>query len=166
MGKDDFRMIPNGCNGIEDRMTVVWHKGVKGIDMSPQDFVKVTSTKAAQLFNMYPRKGRIAEGSDADIVIWDGDNTRTISKDTHHHAVDFNIFEGMTMYGIADKTISAGRIVWEDNELKTESGWGRIVKREPYGYSYKEQANRERSKDPLRYKVEREPYTGPVIQLD
>ena len=166
MGKDDFRMIPNGCNGIEDRMTVVWHKGVKGVDMSPQDFVKVTSTKAAQLFNMYPRKGRIAEGSDADIVIWDGDNTRTISKDTHHHAVDFNIFEGMTMYGIADKTISAGRIVWEDNELKTESGWGRIVKREPYGYSYKEQANRERSKDPLRYKVEREPYTGPVIQLD
>lgn len=166
MGKDDFRMIPNGCNGIEDRMSVVWHKGVKGIDMRPEDFVKVTSSKAAMLFNMYPRKGRIAEGSDADIVIWNGDETRTISKDTHHHAVDFNIFEGMTMYGIAEKTISAGRVVWEDNELKTENGWGRIVKREPYGYAYKEQAMREHSKDPLRYKVEREPYTGPVIELD
>ena len=79
------------------------------MDMTPSDFVRITSTKAAMLFNMYPNKGRIAEGCDADIVLWDGDNQRTVSKDTHHHAVDFNIFEGMTFYGIADKTISAGK---------------------------------------------------------
>jgi len=97
LGKDDFRSIPNGCNGIEDRMSIVWHKGVKGVDLTPSDFVRITSTKAAQLFNLYPRKGRIAEGCDADIVVWDGEATRTISKDTHHHAVDFNIFEGMTV---------------------------------------------------------------------
>jgi dihydropyrimidinase len=165
LGKDDFRTIPNGCNGIEDRMSVVWHKGVKGMDMTPSDFVRITSTKAAMLFNMYPRKGRIAEGCDADIVLWDGDTERTVSKDTHHHAVDFNIFEGMSFYGIAEKTISAGRVVWEDNELKTENGWGRIVKREPYGYAYRDHATTEKSRDPRQHKVEREPYQGPVIEV-
>ena len=165
LGKDDFRMIPNGCNGIEDRMSVVWHKGVKGIDMTPSDFVKVTSSKAAMLFNMYPRKGRVAEGSDADLVIWDGDATRVVSKDTHHHAVDFNVFEGMELHGVADKTISGGRVVWEDGELATDSGWGRIVAREPFGFAYRDQAARDKSNDPRRRKVEREPYTGEVIQL-
>ena len=165
LGKDDFRTIPNGCNGIEDRMSVVWHKGVKGMDMTPSDFVRITSTKAAMLFNMYPNKGRIAEGCDADIVVWDGDNQRTVSKDTHHHAVDFNIFEGMSFYGIADKTISGGRVVWEDNELKTENGWGRIVKREPFGYAYRDHATTEKERDPRKRKVERKPYLGPVIKL-
>jgi dihydropyrimidinase len=165
LGKDDFRAIPNGCNGIEDRMSVVWHKGVKGMDMSPSDFVRITSTKAAMLFNLYPHKGRIAEGCDADIVVWDGEGTRTVSKDTHHHAVDFNIFEGMTFHGIADKTISAGRIVWEDGELKTENGWGRIVKREPYGYAYRDHDVRERERDVRKHKVERQPYDGPVIEV-
>ena len=165
LGKDDFRKIPNGCNGIEDRMSVVWHKGVKGLDMTPSDFVRITSTKAAMLFNMYPRKGRVAEGCDADIVIWNGDDQRTVSKDTHHHAVDFNVFEGMSFYGIAEKTISGGKVVWEDNELKTENGWGRIVDREPFGYAYRDHVATEHSKNPARKKVEREPYMGEVIQV-
>lgn len=146
-------------------MSIVWHKGVKGVDLTPSDFVRITSTKAAQLFNMYPRKGRIAEGCDADIVVWDGDATRTISKDTHHHAVDFNIFEGMTVYGVAEKTISAGRVVWSDGKLQTENGWGRIVPREPFGFAYRDHAAEERMRNPARKKVERAPYTGPVIQL-
>mmetsp|Transcript_1892 Transcript_1892/g.2680 ORF Transcript_1892/g.2680 Transcript_1892/m.2680 type:complete len:536 (-) Transcript_1892:75-1682(-) len=165
LGKDDFRKIPNGVNGIEDRMSVVWHKGVKGLDMSPADFVRVTSTKAAQLFSLYPQKGRIAEGCDADIVIWDGDSKRTVSAKTHHHAVDFNVFEGMTFYGVAEKTISAGRIVWEDGKLCSENGWGRIIPRKPFGLGYADQDVRERCKDPKRYKVDREPYTGEVIKL-
>jgi len=165
MGKDDFRKIPNGCNGIEDRMSIVWHKGVKGVDLSPSDFVKITSTKAAMLFNLYPRKGRIAVGSDADIVVWDGDATRTISKDTHHHAVDFNVFEGMTVYGVNDFTIAGGKVVWEDGELHTENGWGKIVQREPFGYSYRDQDVRDRASDPAQHKVERAPYMGEVIQL-
>lgn len=166
LGKDDFRKIPNGCNGIEDRMSVVWHKGVKGLDMSPSDFVRITSTKAAQLFNLYPRKGRVAEGCDADLVIWDGDSTRVVSAETHHHAVDFNVFEGMELYGVADKTVSAGRIVWEDGKLQSENGWGRIIPRKPFGYAYRDQATTERMRDPARKKVEREPYTGPVIKID
>ena len=88
-----------------------------------------------------------------------------VYKDTHHHAVDFNIFEGMTFHGIADKTISAGRIVWEDGELKTENGWGRIVKREPYGYAYRDHDVRERERDVRKHKVERQPYDGPVIEV-
>ena len=162
MGKDDFRIIPNGCNGIEDRMSVCWHKGVKGMDISPADFVKITSSKAAMLFNLYPRKGRVAVGSDADLVVWDGEASRVVSADTHHHGVDFNIFEGMEFTGVCDITISAGRVVWEDGELCTENGWGRIVGRKPFGYAYKDQKQREASVDPRRFKVEREPYTGPV----
>jgi len=165
LGRDDFRLIPNGTNGIEDRMAIVWSKGVKGQDISPQDFVRITSSKAAMLFNMYPRKGRIAAGSDADLVVWDGDASRTISKETHHHAVDFNVFEGMTVQGVADYTVSGGRVVWENGELKTESGWGRIVTREPFGYAYKDQFEREHDKNPARKMVEREPYAGPVIVL-
>jgi dihydropyrimidinase len=165
LGKDDFRSIPNGCNGIEDRMSIVWHKGVKGVDMTPSDFVRITSTKAAMLFNLYPRKGRIAEGCDADIVVWDGEATRTISKETHHHAVDFNIFEGMNVHGVADKTISAGRVVWSDGELQTQNGWGRIVPREPFGFAYRNHATEESMRDPARLKVEREPYTGAVIEI-
>lgn len=165
MGKDDFRVIPNGTNGIEDRMSIVWHKGVKGMDMSPTDFVKITSSKAAMLFNLYPRKGRIAEGCDADIVIWDGEGSRVVSAETHHHGVDFNIFEGMELTGVCERTISAGRVVWENGELATENGWGQIIKREPFGYAYKDQAQRDASADPRRFKVDREPYTGPVIEI-
>ena len=84
---------------------------------------------------------------------------------THHHAVDFNVFEGMTVQGVADYTVSGGRVVWENGELKTESGWGRIVTREPFGYAYKDQFEREHDKNPARKMVEREPYAGPVIVL-
>ena len=118
------------------------------------------------LFNMYPRKGRVAVGADADLVIWDGEGTRTVSKETHHHAVDFNVFEGMTFHGIAETTISGGRVVWEDGQLHTESGWGQIVRRPPGGYAYRDQASRDYSNDPARKKVDREPYKGDVIVID
>jgi len=163
MGKDDFTKIPNGVNGIEDRMSIVWEKGVISGLLTPSDFVRVTSTAAAQIFNIYPRKGRIDVGSDADIVIWNGEQTRVISKDTHHHKVDFNIFEGMTVHGIAEVTISRGRVVWENGVLKTVRGSGRYIPRLPWGPPYDGMEIRDKSRDETKLKVEREPYTGPVF---
>ena len=87
-GINDFTKIPNGVNGLEDRMAVIWERGVHTGVMTPERFVGATSTVAARIFNIYPRKGVIAPGSDADVVVWNPDKTRVISAETHHHAVD------------------------------------------------------------------------------
>jgi dihydropyrimidinase len=129
MGKDDFRKIPNGTAGVEDRMSVLWHHGVETGRLTPNEFVRVTSTNAAQIFNIYPQKGEIAVGSDADIVVWDPSATRTISAETHHQNIDFNIYEGMEVTGVAAVTISQGKVVWKNGQLSTERGAGRYVNR-------------------------------------
>ncbi|XP_076177083.1 collapsin Response Mediator Protein isoform X2 [Ptiloglossa arizonensis] len=127
LGKDDFSKIPNGVNGVEDRMSVVWEKGVNGGIMDPTAFVAVTSTNAARIFNLYPRKGVIAVGSDADIVVWDLDRKRTISVETHVQAVDFNIFEGMEIEGVPEYVIVEGRVCVDEYELKAVHGFGKFV---------------------------------------
>lgn len=93
MGRDDFSKIPNGVNGVEDRMSVAWERGVHAGVIDPCRFVAITSANAAKIFNLYPKKGRIQIGSDADIVVWNPNATRTISAKTHNQACDFNIFE-------------------------------------------------------------------------
>src|SRR3546814_7954551 len=104
MGHNNFTQIPNGTGGVEDRMHVLWHHGVNKGRLTPNEFVAITSTNAAKIFNIYPRKGSISIGADADLAIWDPEKERTISKDTHHQNVDFNIFEGMTVKGIDRKS--------------------------------------------------------------
>ncbi len=131
-GKDDFTKIPNGTAGVEDRLTVLWDQGVNTGRLSMNDFVAVTSTNTAKIFNMYPRKGSISPGADADIVIWDPKATKTISAKTHLQNIDFNIFEGMNVTGLPVKTISQGELVWSDGKLNVTKGRGRYINRPSY----------------------------------
>ncbi len=135
-GKDDFRLIPNGTAGIENRLEVLWHHGVSTGKLTMNEFVRVTSTNAAQIFNIYPRKGTISEGADADIVVWDPAASKTISTKTDHQNVDFNIFEGMTVKGCASHTISQGKVVYANGELDVERGAGRYIDRPVFAPYY------------------------------
>ncbi|MDB5935301.1 MAG: hydA [Massilia sp.] len=128
-GQDDFTRIPNGCGGVEDRMSVVWDAGVNSGLLTPSEFVRVTSTNAAQIFNMYPRKGLVAPGADADLVIWDPEGSRKISATTQFAKGGFNVFEGRTVRGIPSHTLAAGKVVFERGELRAVEGAGRHVDR-------------------------------------
>ncbi len=136
MGHNNFTQIPNGTGGVEDRMHVLWHHGVNKGRLTPNEFVAITSTNAAKIFNIYPRKGAIEVGADADIVVWDPEKRRTISKDTHHQKIDFNIFEGMTVQGVNVVTLSQGKIVYQDGDVRTVKGAGRYVNRPTYAPFY------------------------------
>ena len=126
---DDFTLIPNGTGGIEDRMSVLWDQGVAAGRLSAEEFVRITSANAAQIFGLYPRKGLVAAGSDADIVVWDPVGTRTISAATHQQNVDANVFEGMTVTGVARHTVAGGLLAWSEGELRAVRGHGRYVGR-------------------------------------
>ncbi|BBB65515.1 D-hydantoinase/dihydropyrimidinase [Undibacterium sp. YM2] len=128
-GKDDFTKIPNGCGGVEERMMILWDAGVNTGRLTPSEFVKVTSANCAQIFNIYPRKGVIAEGADADIVLWDVNGTKTLSAKTQFSKGDFNVFEGRTVKGIPTHTISGGKLVFKEGQLMAEMGAGRYIKR-------------------------------------
>jgi len=131
-GRDDFTKIPNGTAGVEDRLAILWDEGVNKGRLTPNEFVAVTSTNTAKLFNIYPQKGSISVGADADIVIWNPEHTRTISADTHHMNVDFNIFEGRTVKGVPSHTLSHGKVVWRNGELNAVRGAGRYVQRSAF----------------------------------
>jgi len=135
-GKDDFAKIPNGCGGVEERMAVLWHEGVNGGRLTPSEFVAVTSANAAKLFNIYPRKGCIVAGADADIVLWDPQATKTLSVKTQRSLGDFNIFEGMTVQGQPTHTLSRGKIVYANGDLRAERGAGQYVKRPAFGAQF------------------------------
>ncbi len=128
-GRNDFTKIPNGCGGVEDRMAVIWDEGVNSGKLTPSEFVRVTSANAAQIFNIYPRKGVIAAGSDADIVVWDPEGSRTISAKTQFAKGGFNVFEGRTVKGIPSTTVAAGKVVFHRGDLRAVEGAGRHVDR-------------------------------------
>ncbi|NQZ30654.1 MAG: dihydropyrimidinase [Oceanospirillaceae bacterium] len=131
-GKDNFTLIPNGTAGIEDRMAIMWDAGVNTGKLTMNEFVAVTSSNAAKIFNIYPQKGAIAVGSDADIVVWDPAGTRTISAATHHQNIDFNIFEGRKVTGVPTNTLSRGNLVYKEGDLRAVKGAGKYVKRKPF----------------------------------
>lgn len=137
IGKGNFSKIPNGVNGVEDRMTILWQKGVNTGIMDPCRFVAVTSSSAAKIFNLWPQKGRVAVNSDADIVVWDPRLEKTITAASHKQAVDFNIFEGQHVVGGPQYVIVNGRVCLDDGELRVVEGLGKFLKtpiNSPYVY--------------------------------
>jgi len=132
-GRDDFAKIPNGCGGVEERMAVIWDAGVNSGRLTPSEFVAVTSANAAKLFNLYPQKGCVAVGADADLVLWDPQGSKTLSARTQFSKGDFNIFEGRTVRGIPSHTISQGELVFVQGDLRAVAGKGRYLKRPAFG---------------------------------
>jgi dihydropyrimidinase len=129
LGKDDFRKIPNGLPGVEDRVDLLHDGGVVGGRITKERWVEVISTAPAKLFGMYPAKGAIAVGSDADVVIYDPNRKRTISAKTHHMAVDYSCYEGRSVQGAADVVMSRGSVIVRDGEFTGRKGAGRFIKR-------------------------------------
>lgn len=132
LGRGDFTKIPNGGPIIEDRMSILFSEGVVQGKISLNQFVDVTSTKVAKLFGMFPQKGTIAVGSDADIVLFDPAAKRTISAETHHMNVDYNPFEGMKVQGEVVSVLSRGSFVIRDKQFAGQAGAGRYVKRSTF----------------------------------
>ncbi|MDN4522911.1 dihydropyrimidinase [Fictibacillus fluitans] len=132
LGKGDFTKIPNGGPFIEDRFTVLFSEGVKKGRITLNQFVDIISTRSAKLFGLFPEKGTIAVGSDADIVIFDPAAERTISVQTHHMAVDYNAFEGMKVTGEPVSVLSRGEFVIKDKQFVGELGKGKYVKRKRF----------------------------------
>jgi dihydropyrimidinase len=132
LGKDDFTKIPNGGPGIEHRMSLIYSGGVAQGRFSVNRFVELVSTTPAKLFGLYPRKGTIAVGSDADLVIFDPDRKHTISAKTHHMRVDYSMFEGIQVSGMPDVVLSRGRVVVEGDKFMGRPGAGEFLKRSAF----------------------------------
>ena len=129
MGEGDFSKIPNGAPGIETRMSLVYDGGVRTGRITLNRFVELTSTSPARIFGLFPRKGTIAPGSDADLVIFDPNKTQTLSARTHHMKVDYNPYEGRDVTGVSETVISRGRVIVDSGRFTGRAGAGSFLKR-------------------------------------
>ncbi|MFN6980247.1 MAG: amidohydrolase family protein, partial [Gemmobacter sp.] len=128
-GLGDFTKIPNGTGGLEDRMPLLWTTGVRTGRITMNEFVAVTSTNVAKIMGMYPKKGAVATGADADLVVWDPEKSKTITAATQQSAIDYNVFEGHTVTGLPRFTLTRGHVAVHDGEIRTREGHGQFVAR-------------------------------------
>jgi len=135
LGKGDFRKVPNGLPGVEDRVDLLHDGGVVGGRITRERWVEIIATAPAKLFGMYPRKGAVAVGSDADVVVYDPAVTRTISAKTHHMNVDYSCYEGRTVQGRSDVVLSRGSVIVRDGEFTGRKGHGKFLKRATADYA-------------------------------
>ena len=129
LGRGDFRKVPNGLPGVEDRVDLLHDGGVVGGRITRERWVDVISTAPAKLFGMYPRKGSVSVGADADLVIYDPNRRRTISAKTHHMDVDYSCYEGREVQGASDVVLSRGSVIVRNGEFTGRKGHGRFIKR-------------------------------------
>ena len=132
LGREDFTKIPNGGPGVEHRLSLIFSGGVASGRFSANRFVELVSTTPAKLFGLYPRKGTIAVGSDADLVIFDPKRRHTISAKTHHMRVDYSMFEGIQVTGMPDMVLSRGKVIVEGDKFLGRAGQGVFLKRSTY----------------------------------
>jgi dihydropyrimidinase len=129
LGRGDFRKVPNGLPGVEDRVDLLHDGGVIGGRMSRERWVEVISTAPAKMFGMYPRKGAIVVGADADLVVYDPNAKRTISAKSHHMDVDYSCYEGREVHGRSDVVLSRGSVIVRDGQFTGRKGHGQFIRR-------------------------------------
>lgn len=129
MGLKNFTQIPNGTGGLEDRMPVLWNAGVNTGRLTKEEFVAATSTNIAKILNMYPRKGSVRAGADADVVIWDPKASKTITAKKQMSRIEYNVFEGFTVMGLPRIVISRGKVAYEDGNVLAKAGDGDFIPR-------------------------------------
>jgi dihydropyrimidinase len=135
LGRGDFRKVPNGLPGVEDRVDLMHDGGVVGRRITKERWVEIVSTAPAKMFGMFPQKGSISVGADADIVVYDPNTTRTISAKTHHMDVDYSCYEGRQVRGASEVVLSRGSVIVRDGEFTGRKGAGRFIKRATADYA-------------------------------
>ncbi|WP_126977980.1 dihydropyrimidinase [Frigidibacter oleivorans] len=132
-GRDSFAAIPNGTGGLEDRLPMLWTKGVRTGRLTMNEFVAVTSTNIAKILNLYPKKGAVLVGADADLVVWDPAATKTISAAHQQSAIDYNVFEGQEVTGLPRFVLTRGQVAVTEGAMSSREGHGEFVARPPAG---------------------------------
>jgi dihydropyrimidinase len=132
LGKDDFTKIPNGLPGVGDRLPILWTEGVVKRRISPQQFVKLTATNPAKIFGLYPQKGVIQPGSDADLVIWDPNKKVNYGVEWSKQRTDYNLYEGWKLQGFPEKVFLRGNCIVNDGQWLGKAGSGKFIFRKPF----------------------------------